>query len=209
MILGIDLNQGHQEVIVGGAKQFGITAKLVKNIVDCQSILFDPDIGLVVWNPNEIPDENTAWPIDFFDTLIVSNDIQGNIEKQAMPRKFLPNMLEAGFKKIVIDPKRDSIDLILEKCIKNILNDGRVDESDIPEFIFLIMEAYNSLPEARLSKEEMPVFISCIFNYLVEKYNLIPLEQRDKYEKMVVSSIKLVLMMPQFKTITRWICPCW
>ena len=95
------------------------------------------------------------------------------------------------------------------QSIKNILNDGRVDESDIPEFIFLIMEAYNSLPEARLSKEEMPVFISCIFNYLVEKYNLIPLEQRDKYEKMVVSSIKLVLMMPQFKTITRWVCPCW
>lgn len=122
MILGIDLNQGHQEVIVGGAKQFGITAKLVKNIVDCQSILFDPDIGLVVWNPNEIPDENTAWPIDFVDALILSNDIQGNIEKQAMSRKFLPNMLEAGFKKIVIDPKQDSIDLILEKCIKNILN---------------------------------------------------------------------------------------
>ena len=97
----------------------------------------------------------------------------------------------------------------VEKSIKNILDDGKVDELDIPEFIFLIMETYNSLPEARLSKEEMPVFISCIFNYLVEKYNLIPLEQRDKYEKMVVSSIKLVLMMPQFKTISRWMCPCW
>lgn len=121
MILGVDLNQGHQEIIVGGAKQFGVTAKLVKNIVDCQSILFDPDVGLVVWNPNEIPDKNTAWPIDSVDMLILSNEIQSNIEKQGMSRKFLPNMLEAGFKKIVIDPQQDSIDLILEKSIKNIL----------------------------------------------------------------------------------------
>ena len=97
----------------------------------------------------------------------------------------------------------------VEKSIKNILDDGKVDELDIPEFIFLIMETYNSLPEAILEKEEISEFISCIFNYLVEKYNLIPLEeeQRFKYEKMLVSSIKLVLMVPKFKNLK--ICSCW
>jgi hypothetical protein len=108
--------------------------------------------------------------------------------------------------RLIVDDS-DFIDKV-EKSIKNILDDGKVDELDIPEFIFLIMETYNSLPEAKLTKKEIPEFISCIFNYLVEKYNLIPLEeQRFKYEKMLVSSIKLVLMVPQFKNLK--ICSCW
>ena len=97
----------------------------------------------------------------------------------------------------------------VESSVRNILKDGKVDETDIPEFVFLIMEAYNSLPKARLTKEELPEFVSCVYNYLVEKYNLIPKDQRAKYETIVTSSVKLVLMVPQFKSFTSWKCPCW
>ena len=90
----------------------------------------------------------------------------------------------------VFNNKNETIKLIVdnpifidkvEQSIKNILNDGRIDESDINNFIFLIMEAYNSLPGEILPKEDVQEFIMYIFYYLVEKWNLISLEQRHKY----------------------------
>ena len=97
----------------------------------------------------------------------------------------------------------------VESSVKNILKDGKVDQTDIPEFVFLIMEAYNTLPKARLTKDELPEFVSCVFNYLVDKYNLIPKDERTKYEVLVASSVKLVLMAPQLQIPSNWKCPCW
>jgi hypothetical protein len=87
----------------------------------------------------------------------------------------------------------------VETSIKSIIKDNKVEQTDIPKFVFLIMEAYNSLPKAKLTKKEIPEFISCVYNYLVEKYNFIPNEEKNKYESLVASSIKLVLMTPQLK----------
>ena len=87
----------------------------------------------------------------------------------------------------------------VETSIKSIIKDNKVELMDIPTFVFLIMEAYNSLPKAKLTKKEIPEFISCVYNYLVEKYNFIPNEEKNKYESLVASSIKLVLMTPQLK----------
>lgn len=85
----------------------------------------------------------------------------------------------------------------VENSIKSIVKDNKVDQSDIPEFVFLIMEAYNSLPKAKLTKEEIPKFISCVYNYFI------PEEERSKHESLIVSSIKLVLMNPQLKITTN------
>jgi len=87
----------------------------------------------------------------------------------------------------------------VETSIKSIIKDNKVELMDIPTFVFLIMEAYNSLPKAKLTKKEISEFISCVYNYLVEKYNFIPNEEKNKYESLVASSIKLVLMTPQLK----------
>ena len=59
------------------------------------------------------------------------------------------------------------------------------------------MEAYNSLPKAKLTKEEIPQFISCVYNYFI------PEEERAKHESLIASSIKLVLMTPQLKITTN------
>ena len=91
----------------------------------------------------------------------------------------------------------------IETSVKSIIKDNKVEQTDIPEFVFLIMEAYNSLPKAKLTKKEIPEFISCVYNYLVDKYNLIPNEEKNKYKNLVVSSIKLVLMTHQLKFSTN------
>ena len=121
--------------------------------------------------------------------------------------KSLPILIISNIKEKK-ETNKDMVKLILdnpifidkiETSVKSIIKDNKVEQTDIPEFVFLIMEAYNSLPKAKLSKEEIPEFISCIYNYLVEKYNLIPNEEKNKYETLVASSIKLVLMTPQLK----------
>ena len=91
----------------------------------------------------------------------------------------------------------------IETSVKSIIKDNKVEQTDIPEFVFLIMEAYNSLSKAILTKKEIPEFISYVYNYLVDKYNLIPNEEKNKYENLVVSSIKLVLMTHQLKFSTN------
>ena len=85
----------------------------------------------------------------------------------------------------------------VENSIKSIVKDNKVEQSDIPEFVFLIMEAYNSLPKAKLTKEEIPQFISCVYNYFI------PEETGAKHESLIASSIKLVLMTPQLKITTN------
>jgi hypothetical protein len=113
----------------------------------------------------------------------------------------------SGMIKLIVD---DPVFIAkVESSVKNILKDGKVDQTDIPEFVFLIMEAYNTLPKARLTKDELPEFVSCVFNYLVDKYNLIPKDERTKYEVLVASSVKLVLMAPQLQIPSNWKCPCW
>lgn len=105
------------------------------------------------------------------------------------------NKYENEMIKLIID---DPIFITkVENSIKSIVKDNKVEQSDIPEFVFLIMEAYNSLPKAKLTKEEIPQFISFVYNYFI------PEEERSKHKSLIVSSIKLVLMNPQLKIITN------
>ena len=105
------------------------------------------------------------------------------------------NKYENEMIKLIID---DPIFITkVENSIKSIVKDNKVEQSDIPEFVFLIMEAYNSLPKAKLTKEEIPQFISCVYNYFI------PEEERSKHKSLIVSSIKLVLMTPQLKITTN------
>ena len=125
--------------------------------------------------------------------------------------KSLPILIISNIKEKK-ETNKDMVKLILdnpifidkiETSVKSIIKDNKVEQTDIPEFVFLIMEAYNSLPKAKLTKEEIPEFISCVYNYLVDKYNLISNEEKNKYETLVASSIKLVLMTPQLKITTN------
>ena len=119
--------------------------------------------------------------------------------------KSLPILIISNIKEKK-ETNKDMVKLILdnpifidkiETSVKSIIKDNKVEQTDIPEFVFLIMEAYNSLPKAKLTKEEIPQFISCVYNYFI------PEEERAKHESLIASSIKLVLMTPQLKIQTN------
>ena len=132
--------------------------------------------------------------------LILSNikekkEINTDINTSDTILEVFSNKYENEIVKLILD---DPIFINkVENSIKSIVKDNKVEQSDIPEFVFLIMEAYNSLPKAKLTKEEIPQFISCVYNYFI------PEEERAKHESLIASSIKLVLMTPQLKITTN------
>lgn len=84
----------------------------------------------------------------------------------------------------------------LETSVNNILKDGKVDHHDIPEFILLITEAYNAMTNIRLERRDLPLLIKLIFNFMVEKLDLIPVDARPDFERIVESALRLVMLQP-------------
>ena len=87
----------------------------------------------------------------------------------------------------------------LEKSLKNIMHDGKIDYNDIPELIYIITDAYNQLSKFELTYEELPILIKLIYNFLIQKYNFIPDDKKPEFEKLVDSALKLVMMQPKIK----------
>jgi len=100
--------------------------------------------------------------------------------------------------KIVSDLTNDPKFLArVDESVKKMLADGKLDSTDIPEIVFLIMDAYNTFGSVRVSKEDLCSFVKLIFEFVVDKYKLLPSDKLPEYESMLISSVKLVLLTPQ------------
>lgn len=93
----------------------------------------------------------------------------------------------------------------LETSVTNILKDGKIDQYDVPELVFLITNAYNSMNQIRLEYRDLPVLIKLIYNYMVEKLDLIPVDKRAEFERLVDSALRLVMLQP---AVSRGVNSC-
>ena len=91
----------------------------------------------------------------------------------------------------------------VEESVKKMLQDGKLDSSDVPELVFLIMNTYNTVGNVRVSKELLEEFVKQVFKFIVEKYNLLPQDKMTEYESMIVSSVKLVLLTPSVDSVLK------
>ena len=91
----------------------------------------------------------------------------------------------------------------IDESVKKMLEDGKLDSTDIPEIVYLIMDAYNTMGSVRVSKEDLGSFVKLIFQFLVDKYKLLPSDKLPEYESMLMSSVKLVLLTPQVDTFVK------
>ena len=96
------------------------------------------------------------------------------------------------------------------KCIKasidNIMRDGKIDQYDIPEIIFLITEIMNnsSVVNTKLTAENLASLIKELYKFIEKQYNLVPDEsQKIGFERLIDSCIKLVLFQPKVKTAVK------
>jgi len=85
----------------------------------------------------------------------------------------------------------------IDESIKKILKDGTINVSDIPEIIFLIINAYNTVGKIRILKEDMGDFVKLIFEFIVDKYKLLPNNKINEYDAIIISSVKLLLLTPR------------
>ncbi len=87
----------------------------------------------------------------------------------------------------------------LEASVKNIMKDGKIDQYDVPELVFIITDSYNEMSRFRLTYDELPQLIKMIYNFMVEKLNLIPEDKRSEFDRLVDSALRLVMMQPVVK----------
>lgn len=85
----------------------------------------------------------------------------------------------------------------IEGAVHEITKDGKVDSSDIPEFIFIITESYNAYTSIKISQSDLPIFIKMIVNEIIKRKNLIPADKKQEFDKLVDSALKLVMMRPR------------
>jgi len=91
----------------------------------------------------------------------------------------------------------------VDESVKKMLADGKLDSTDIPEIVYLIMDAYNTIGSVTVSKEDLGIFVKLLFTFLVDKYKLLPSDKLPEYESMLMSSVKLVLLTPHVDSVVK------
>jgi len=87
----------------------------------------------------------------------------------------------------------------VKESVDRIMHDGKVDQYDIPEIVFVISDTVNSLPTFQVTKEVVPVLIKMLYNFIVDTYKLVPEDKKVDFERMVDSSLRLLMMQPKIK----------
>lgn len=108
----------------------------------------------------------------------------------------LDKNLEALFKVITTDSKFLSR---VKESVDRIMHDGKVDQYDIPEIVFVISETVNSLPSFQVTSDLLPVLIKMLYNFIVDTYKLVPEDKKAEFERMVDSSLRLLMLQPKVK----------
>jgi hypothetical protein len=85
----------------------------------------------------------------------------------------------------------------VKTSLDNIMKDGKIDQYDTPELVFLITDAYNEMSNLHLAYGDLPVLIKMLYTFIIEKFNLIPEDKKADFERLVDVAIKLVMLQPR------------
>lgn len=92
--------------------------------------------------------------------------------------------------------------------LDRILKDGKIDMSDVPEMVLLVTLGYNKSKDFTVTITELPELLTTIANLLITKYNLVPEELKDQFNKILQSSITLILLNPKVQNLCASCLPC-
>jgi len=100
-----------------------------------------------------------------------------------------------------------ALHLRIDSSIKSILKDGKLDKSDIPEFVFLL---YGLVLTPKLTPEMMTERLDNMYDYVMSHYNLYPADVLDKtaYKALFDISVKLLVYNPKLMKGTKSCLPC-
>jgi hypothetical protein len=87
----------------------------------------------------------------------------------------------------------------VKSSVNNIMMDGKVDISDIPEIILLITTTINTFNNLNINENILPELIKKIFDFIVPNKN-------PDFDKIVNSAIKLVMFQPIIQKEVKKCC---
>lgn len=87
----------------------------------------------------------------------------------------------------------------IEDSLKDIMKDGKVTSSDIPDIFNIVISCTDNLGKFNLTYDELPEILEELVNYILNHFNLIPDEEEEDFQKMINTAIKLVMLQPKIK----------
>lgn len=96
----------------------------------------------------------------------------------------------------------------VKNSLDRILLDGKIDMSDVPEMVLLVTLGYNKSKTFTVTQAELPELLTTISHLLIEKYDLVPDELREQFNKILQSSISLILLSPHVQASCSSCFPC-
>jgi hypothetical protein len=98
----------------------------------------------------------------------------------------------------------------LEVSIENIMKDGKIDQYDLPEIIYIISELISRTPSLNLNPENLSEVIKKLVDLICRKYKLIPDEtDQESFDRLIKASVKLLLLNTNITEIKEKTKKCW
>jgi hypothetical protein len=150
----------------------------------------------------EIPAAATAVPVPVPATAIIA--VPATATAIAVPTvpivsvSTLDKNLATVFKVITTD---NTFLTRVKAAVDNIMRDGKVDQTDIPEIVFVISETVNSLDSFHVTSDLVPVLIKMLYNFIIDTYKLVPEDKKAEFERIVDSSLRLLMLQPKVKKV--------
>jgi hypothetical protein len=88
----------------------------------------------------------------------------------------------------------------ITKGIQSIMKDGKIDSTDIPDIMLIIMECTNNLEKFNLTYNQLVEVLEEVLLFILDEQNVIPDDKREDFYKMIRTTIKLVLLQPKLKS---------
>jgi len=103
-----------------------------------------------------------------------------------------------------------SFHLRVDKSVKNIMKDGKIDNNDIPEIVLLITDLITAPGSGKMTIEQMGEMINEMYEYIMSHYKLFPEdgEQKENFKRLFDMCVKLVLIQPNVKKACKKCFSC-
>mgnify|MGYP001485820191 CR=1 FL=1 len=93
-------------------------------------------------------------------------------------------------------------------ALKKITADGKIDQSDIPIVVSVVIGNYNKFEQFKVSNDQIGDVLGYLCSELLHKEKLISEDQVDNIEKLISNSVFLVLSNPIVGTVKKNCLSC-
>lgn len=89
----------------------------------------------------------------------------------------------------------------IDKTLKEIMKDGKIDEYDIPEIVLLLTDLIMAPSAKKMTPEELSAQLSGLYDYIMDHYKLNPTDdaQKQNFKRLFDMSVRLALIQPNIK----------